>query len=156
MGLFGDLDAADVSDNPFFVPADVYTCQLTDFKLKESNSGGYGLSFVWTIQEDDSEYDGNNVSEWINVYIKDSDAKDAAALKRDRARLKSRLTAIGMSTEEMNKLAVEVDDKFVIDEDIADQYIGVMALVTVVNTPDKNDPDKIYVNIRSISLSEDE
>lgn len=155
MGLFGDYDASEVSDNPFYVAPDIYMSVLSDLTLRDSKDGEKkGLSFQWTIEEE-GDYQNNNVSEWINVYL-DADAEaaaDAAAVRRDRARLKARLTQIGMSEAEMNEF---IDEDGHINEDIQKNYIGTVAYVTIVETKDKNDDTKVYTNIKEIKLPGDE
>lgn len=149
MGLFGDQDAAEVSDNPFYVAPDVYLSILTDLTLRTSKDGEKkGLSFQWTIEEEDNEFNGQTISEWVNVYLSDDDAPDATALRRDRARMKSRLAAVGFSNEQMNEL---VDEDGIFNEDLAKEFIGTVRYVQVTETPDKNDPDKKYTNITKIS-----
>lgn len=153
MGLFGELDANDVSDDPFYVAPDVYTCVLTDLAIRESRAGGkFGLSFSWTIEEDDSEFDGNNISEWVNVYL-DSEMEEEAGsvvVRRDRARLKQRLFQIGMSAEEMNEL---VGDDSLINEDIQAKYIGTMAYVEIVETEGRGaNEGRVFTNVKKVSL----
>ena len=154
MGLFGDQDANEVSDNPFYVAADVYQSVLTEFTLRSSKDGEKkGLSFQWTIEEEDSEYFHNTVSEWINVYISDEDAPDTQALRRDRARTKSRLTEIGMTPSEMNDL---IDEDGIFNEDLASKFIGTVGFVEVTETKDKNfeENGKVYTNIKKVTLLE--
>lgn len=152
MGLFGDNDAAEISDNPFYVAPDVYMSVLSDLAIRDSKDGEKkGLSFQWTIEEDSSDYDGNNVSEWINIYLTQEaeEAADPQAVRRDRARLKKRLSEIGMSEEEMNEF---VDADGLINEDLQKQYIGTMAYITIVEAVDKKDDTKVYTNISKVTL----
>lgn len=153
MGLFGDLDAQSVSDDPFYIAPDVYQCVLTDLQLRESRAGGkFGLSFSWTIEEDSSEYDGNNISEWVNVYFDSAMEEEAGAVtvRRDRARLKQRLFQIGMSEKEMNDFVTEDGT---LDEDIQSQYIGIVAHVEIVEAAGRGaNEGKVYTNIKNVTL----
>lgn len=154
MGLFGTMDASEVSDNPFYVAPDVYESVLTEFTLRTSKDGEKkGLSFQWTIEEEDSEFDKNSVSEWINVWLDDSDAPDTQTLRRDRARAKSRLTEIGMTTSQMDEL---IDEDGHLNEDLAALFVGTEAYVEVTETKDKKDPDKVYTNIKKVTLRDEE
>lgn len=153
MGLFGDLDASEVSDNAFFVADGVYESQLTEFSLRKQkqDDSRYGISFNWTIEEE-GDAEGNTISEWINVYPHDDDAPDKRSLTRDRARLKQRLTNLGMSFHEMNNLLIEDEEgNYSLDSDIVDKYIGLEANVTVANTNGKGEnSDKVYTNVRKV------
>lgn len=150
MGLFGDMDASEVSDNPFYVAPDTYTSVLTEISIVTSkkNPDNKGMSLQFAIDESDSEYNGNSIAEWINVHLDlDSDAV-TTQIRRDLARLKGRLTDLGMSLDEMNDL---VDAEGNLNEDVAKNYIGNMYDVTVVEVADKNDPNKKYTNIKTVS-----
>lgn len=156
MGLFGEQDASQVNADPFFIPEDIYRSVLTDMTLRQTQAGGYGLSMNWTVDDEDSEYYQTGISDWINIYFHDEDAKDSATLRRARATLKQRLTEIGLSEAQMNELVDDSGDEPVLNDDIVDEFIGTVRLVQVVNSRDKNDPEKVYTNIRKISaLSED-
>lgn len=153
MGLFGELDANDVNENPFYVADGNYQSVLTELVLRESNNGeGRGLSFNWTVEEEESEFNESRISEWIGVWL-DSEEGDVVTMRRDRARTKSRLMQIGMSADEMNEL---VDDEGHLNEDLASQYIGTVAFVSVKNSKDKNfaENGKTYTNISKVALPE--
>jgi hypothetical protein len=148
MGLWGDQDASEISDNPFFVEEGAYVSNLTQFELRHNEQRETdSILMQWTIEEEDSDYEGDNVSDWINVYLTSEarQAADKASLRRDQARLKSRLTAIGMSNDEMNEL---VDDEGNFNEELAEKYIGTLRVVEVKVRPGKgSNEDKKYSNI---------
>lgn len=156
MGLFGELDANDVSDDPFYVAPDVYQSVLTEMVLRTSNDGEkVGLSFQWTIEEEESEFAGNSISEWVNVYLNSSmeEAAGAVTVKRDRARLKSRLQQLGMSNEEMNDI---LDEDGELNEEIVATYIGTVAFVEITESKGKGaNEGKVYTNIKKVTLPED-
>lgn len=144
MGLFGDIDATEVSDNPFYVAPDKYKCVLTEASLMEKkDQSGYGLSLKWVIEEEDSEYDGMNLSEWLNVWpngLSDEEQSDPK-VKAAMSRTKQRLVQMGLDNDQMNTL---------LDDDNLDLLVGMEAYVEVVETTDKNDPDKKYSNVRKV------
>jgi hypothetical protein len=151
MGLFGTQDAAEVSDNPFHVDEGVYTCVLSQFELRYNEAKEqYNLLMQWSIEDTDSPFEGMNLSEWIRVYPTPDSSDDVPQrnLQMDMARAKSRLTALGLSIAEMNEL---IDDDAVFNDGLAEKYIGTVRLVEVVERPDKNDPDKKYTNIKSVT-----
>lgn len=143
MGLFGDLDANDISDNPFYVAPDTYKCVLTEANLVEKKDGsGHGLSFKWNIDDEDSEYYGNSVNDWHNVFLDlTSDMMTEQRVRRAVAGLRARLTSMGLSADEQNNI---------LDEDNLADLIGMVAYVSVKETTDKNDPDKKYTNVTKV------
>lgn len=144
MGLFGDTDASEVPDNPFYVAPDTYFCKLTEINRVEKKDGsGEGLAFKWVIQEDDSEYNGNNLQDWKNIYPGISADEVTPDIRKDNARLKGRLVELGVAEDEMNDFL-----------DNLEQYVGLEAYVTVTETTDKNDATKKYTNIKSIRVDE--
>lgn len=155
MGLFGDLDANEVSDNPFYVAPGMYNAILTEASRVQKKDGtGEGLSFKWVIEEDESDFDGSSLSDWLNIYpevteamLNDMDKDEARLIRMANARLKKRLTEMGLSTSEMNVL---------LEDDNLDTHIGLQAMLVVTETKDKNDPDKIYTNIKEVRPLDEE
>jgi hypothetical protein len=148
-GLFGDLDANEVSDNPFYVAPDIYQCTLIELnRVEKKDQSGEGLSFKWQIEDSESEYEGSTISEWINIYPDAVSTELTQNMRRDNARLKQRLTQMGLSAEEMNVL---------LDEDNLDKIVGLVAFVDVIEQKDKNydENGKIYTNVRKVILPED-
>lgn len=141
-GLFGELDATEVSDNPFYVAPDTYQCVLSEFDIVQSKSGEKtGLTMKWVIEDEDSEYVGNSISDWKTIYPGITADEVTPEIKKDLARLKSRLLEMGIPEDDMNNLT---------DEDVRSNYVGMVAFVEVTETKDKNDPDKTYTNVRKI------
>lgn len=141
MGLFGDQDAAEVPDNPFYVAPGTYECVLTEVnRVAKKDGSGEGLAFKWVI-EDEGEYKGNNLQDWKNIYPDVSADEVTPDIRKDNSRLKQRLIELGLSEDEMNELL-----------DNLDNLIGITAYVTVTESADRNDPSKKYTNIKSVSL----
>lgn len=146
MGLFGGLDATEVADDPFYVAPDKYQCILTEANRVEKKDGsGEGLSFKWVIDDEDSEFYQNSVSDWFNIYPEASEL--TPDIKKANARLKQRLIQMGLSNAQMDVL---------LDDDNLDELIGMTAYVDIVESTDKNDPDKKYINVRRVTRLEDE
>lgn len=147
MSLFGDIDAADIPENPFYVAPGTYECVLTEAIVKDKTDGsGQGLALKWVIEDDESDYKGQNISDWFNVYPDLTADELTQKQKQDLSRLRQRLTQMGLTTEEQNALG---------EEESRDELIGMKAFVTVKETPDKNDPDKVYTNIVKVALEEE-
>lgn len=146
MGLFGNIDAHDIPEDPFHVDDGTYLCVLTEVKAVERNSDGqHGLTFKWTITEEDSEFEGNTLNDWKNYYPDLEEEEVTPDIKKDLSRLKQRLTQMGVPEEEMDKFNETFSD-----------YVGTEAYVTVRNTTDTKDPSKKYRNITYIRLPESE
>lgn len=144
MGLFGDIDANDIPEDPFHVDNGTYLSTLTEIKAVTRNSDGQpGLAFKWTITEEDSEFEGNTLNDWKNYYPDLTQDDLTNDIKKDLSRLKQRLTQIGVPEEDMDKFLENVED-----------YIGTEAYITVRNTTDTKDPSKKYRNITFIRLPE--
>lgn len=142
MALFGDIDAAEIPEDPFHVDDGTYLCTLTEVKAVQRNSDGQnGLAFKWTITEEDSEFEGNTLNDWKNFYPDLTEDDLTADIKKDLSRLKQRLTQLGVPEEEMNSFTENFGD-----------YIGTEAYVTVKNTTDTKDPSKKYRNITFVRL----
>lgn len=145
MGLFGNLDAADIPDNPFYVAPGTYPAVLTEAKIQAKKDGsGSGLSFKWIIEDEDSEYNGQNISDWQNLPPEDLTQDGMTpAIRGALSRLKQRLTQMGLTDQEQDDL---------LEPGNLDQLIGMKADVTVTESADKNDPAKIYTNISKIEI----
>lgn len=144
MGLFGDKDAAEIPDNPFYVAPDTYMCVLAEVNRVEKNDGtGEGLSFKWVIEDEDSDYNGNNVQEWKNIYPNVTEDEITPDIRKDNSRLKQRLSQIGVPESAMDELLDNLDD-----------LVGIRAYVTVKEVADKKDPSKKYTNIVKVALDD--
>lgn len=144
LGLFGEQDAADISDNPFYVQPDVYQCVLTEAnRVQKKDFSGEGISFKWSIEDEESDYFGSNISDWLNIYPDVTDVDITPKIKQSNARLKSRLQEMGLSANEMDVL---------LDDDNLEGLVGLTAHITVSETHDKNEPDKVYTNVRKVEV----
>jgi hypothetical protein len=146
MALFGDIDAAEIPEDPFHVDDGTYLSVLTEVKAVVRNSDGqHGLAFKWTIIEEDSEFEGNTLNDWKNYYPDLTEEDLTPEIKKDLSRLKQRLTQLGVPEEEMNNFIENFED-----------YTGTEAYVTVKNTTDTKDPSRKYRNITFVRLPGEE
>jgi hypothetical protein len=142
MGLFGDIDVSEVPDNPFYVAPGTYDCVLTEAsRITKKDQSGEGLSIKWVIEDEDSDYNGQNVQDWFNIYPDITSDEVTPNIKKDMSRLKQRLSQMGLAESDMNTF---LDD--------LDEYVGMHAQVTVKETPDKNNPDIVYTNIVKVEV----
>src|SRR6266540_3088914 len=129
--LFGDQDAADVSDNPFYVAPDDYQCILAEASVKEKKKeDGQGIAFSWVIEDEDSDYYGSQISDWLNIHPDVTKEDMTPKVRQDNARLKKRLTEMGLTPEQQNDL---------LDDDNLSDLVGMTAVLSVTETKNKND-----------------
>ena len=149
MGLFGDIDAQEVADNPFYVAPDTYKCVLAEAGVNTSNDGSKrGLTFKWVIDDEDSEYYQNSVSDWLTLHDDKSADELTANDKKDNARIKQRLTQMGLTELQMNVL---------LEDDNLEEMVGLEAFVEIKESQGKGDNEgKVYSNIAKITLFEEE
>lgn len=138
--LFGDMDIANISDDPFEVAPNTYWCICTESYVKESTKDGdtvVNLIIKWQIDEPDNEYHGNTLTEFYKLFpgqrYEDLDANEKKAMKFLKRRLRR---GFDLSEEEMNKLRPS-------------SLIGEGAFVTVVVTDGKGQhTGKTFTNVR--------
>lgn len=142
MGLFGDLDANEVPNDPFFVEQGTYHGVLAEASrvTKSNDETKHGLSFKWVI-DDESDYAGKSVSDWLAIFPEIDASEVTAEVRTAMSRTKQRLTQMGLDEDAMATL---------LDDDNLDNLVGMEADLQVTNSADKNDPDKIYTNIRKV------
>lgn len=144
--LFGDVDASEIPDDPFYVAPDTYLCVLSEASIVQPNdeTKPKGLALKWVIEDEDSDYVGQNITDWHSVYtsqyLSDYDVPETT-VRRSRSNMKKRLLEIGVSEEDLNTIHENLDD-----------LVGISAYVTTKETKDKNDPDKVWVNISKVEL----
>lgn len=144
MGLFGDLDANEVPNDPFFVEQGTYHAVLSEASqvVKSNDETKKGISFKWVI-DDESDYAGKSVSDWLAIFP-DIDASEITAdVRTAMSRTKQRLFQMGLDEDQMSTL---------LDDDNLENLVGMEADLQVTNSADKNDPDKIYTNVRKVIL----
>lgn len=147
MGLFGEVDAQEVADNPFYVAPDTYKCILSEASLNTSQDGEReGLTFKWVIDDEDSDYYQNSISEWLTLHRDKSAAELTADDKKDNARIKQRLTQMGLSELEMNVL---LDDDNLEDLVSLEAYVEVREGKGKVGTANEG---KTFSNIFKVTL----
>lgn len=142
MGLFGDLDASEIPADPFFVEQGTYHAVLSEASVvtPEDVDKNKGISCKWVI-DDESDYAGKSVSDWLAIFPDIDPSEVTPKVKTAMSRTKQRLTQMGVTDEQMETL---------LDDDNLGDLVGLEADIHVTNTPDKNDPDRIFTNIRKV------
>lgn len=147
MGLFGDIDATEVPDDPFYVAPGTYACVLAESNRSTSKDGSKeGLAFKWVIEEE-GEFEGKSVSEWLQIFPELTADEVTPQIRQQLARVKSRLLQMGVDEEDMDSL---------LEDDNLANLIGTTADVQVVTTegkPGTPHEGKKFSNIRQVVLS---
>lgn len=143
MGLFGDVDASSIPDDPWYVAPGTYLCVVEDAAIRDKkDQTGQGLALNYSIVEEDNDYTGMRIQEWKNLPNGDSDSKDA---RTDRSRVKQRLLSLGVPEDVMNSD----------DTDWLKDLIGVEVYVTVFERASQ-DGTRTYTNVGNVKLVESE
>lgn len=144
MGIFGDTDASEIPDDPFYVEPGTYTCVITEAVVRnKKNSEEQGLSLTYVIQDEDSDYKGSRVQEWKNVWPNVENAQQ----RQDNARVKQRLLSLGVPEAVMN------DDP----AEFLETLKGVECYVTVKESVQEKDGVKrTFTNVTYTSVPDSE
>jgi hypothetical protein len=104
MGIFGDLDVASASDNPWAVPANTYEATVYTAEVKRDKNEVLGLELIYKISSGDHE--GKTVREW-KVIPEPNDPKHLTPEENKAASyLKMRLRSFGIPESRMNSLNI--------------------------------------------------
>jgi hypothetical protein len=104
MGIFGDLDVASASDNPWLVPANTYEANIYSAEIKRDKNENLGLELIYKIAN--GEHEGKTVREW-KVVPEPADPKNMTAdEKKQTSYLKMRLRSFGVPESRMNSMNI--------------------------------------------------
>lgn len=128
--IFGDLDIANASDDPFKVEDGTYDAVVVTSEIKDTKSGDKkGWSLKYKIESDDA-MNGRTPSEWRNV----PRSKDEENYETDRSFIKQRMTAFGVPEDRMNSFQ-------------SADALGALVTITVKN----NEKDGVnYTNVTKV------
>lgn len=101
MSIFGKLDAANIPTNPFWVEAGEYEAEVTEakYQVNKKEKDTRQLVIKYTIDEDESEFNGYQVAQFFNLVdpemtVEDLELlplEDRKAIRRNNAALKKTL-----------------------------------------------------------------
>ncbi len=146
MSIFGDLDVTGVDDDPFAVKDGVYRTKLVDVKIMDRDDGGKNFSFSYKIEDTDAGiYNGRRVQAFFvmpslaaypaGTKITDLDEDDQQKVLRLRNHI---------------RLAFDLAEEQISSFDPKQDGIGQVVYCTVKTNPDKENPEKKYVNITKV------
>jgi hypothetical protein len=146
MSIFGDLDVTGVDDDPFSVKDGTYRARCTDVSMKDRDDNTKSFSFKYKIEDEDAGiYNGRQVQAFF--------------LMPDLAQYSAGTKITDMAEDDQQKvlrirhhirLAFDVPEAELNMFDPKKDGTGKIVYVTVKTNPDKEDPDKKYVNITKI------
>ena len=143
MGFFGDVDANEIPDDPFFVADGTYLTVLTEVKHVNVADKEYdGLALKFVVTDEDSEFEGNSIQDWKNIYPNLTEDDLNPDIKKDLSRTKQRLVQLGLSMSEID--SDEVMEH--LQEKVGDEF-----LVSVKNNKSQ-DGEKNYRNVTFVKV----
>lgn len=154
MSIFGKLDAATVSTNPFWIEAGEYTAEVSKAEYKTNRDNQRQLHIEYTITDEDSRFDGNKANSFFNLVDEDMDETKFATLPkddqkkitRDLANLKKALCGSDGNSNQPG-LGIDPDDLNDAEWDPA-VLMGVKVTLAVANWGEKNTGVNVkYANI---------
>lgn len=106
VSLFGNLDAAQVNDDPFYIEPNTYKAICIDAVVKEGNDGSNALILKWQIDEPSSDYHEKSLTDYFTLVDQDAAWEDLDGKQKDKVKfLKRRLRrGFGISESEINSV----------------------------------------------------
>lgn len=106
VSLFGNLDATEVNDDPFFIEPNTYKAICHDAVVKEANSGDMALIITWQIDEPANDYHEKKLTDYFTLVPQDVAWEDLDSKQKDKVKfLKRRLRrAFGVPESEINSV----------------------------------------------------
>lgn len=141
-GLFGDLDIANVSDNPFEVAPGTYRATCTDAHVKKSEeTDALSLVIKWTIDDPENEFHGIPVSEYFAIPPRGVDYEDLTPKQKMSLKFFKRRLREGFDLSESEMQSVKPSE-----------LVGREAYITVKHTEGedkKTGEARTYMNIQT-------
>jgi hypothetical protein len=157
--LFGELDIASASDNPFFKPDGTYKCVIGLAEVRKSKKGNIGFWLEYVIKSGEPK-EGKKITEWKTVpmpwELKGYNTKEAMENNAPKSEevaetaaknlsfLKVRLKEFGFNDDELNKVTqadiMKVGDVDVTIKNINDQERVMSVKLADGSGSDSSDP----------------
>lgn len=154
MSIFGQLDAATIKTNPFFIEAGEYDAEVTKAYFKNDRNGNKQLVIEYTINNEDSEYLDKKASQYFTLPDPNLTAETFALLPADeKKKIQGTLSSMkrtlcGNSANARQKgLGVNPDDLNDPEWDPA-VLMGIKVNLSISNYGEEG------VNIRWVNLTE--
>lgn len=143
MSIFGELDVSEFSGDPFKIDDGTYNLVCTSAKVSEKE-GKYSLIIDWTIDEPSSQFDKNNIRQFLTLFpTKKKEDLDGEQIKSFNFTLLSLRRGFDLSEAQLATLQTE-------------DLVGKNCWGEVVNNPGNG---RTYANLRKLTnprLAEEE
>lgn len=159
MSIFGQLDAATIPTNPYWVEKGEYSAQVTkaEYRINKKKEGQRQLFIEYTIDDEDSQFMDSKVGQYFDL-VDESMTQEAFSLlpSEEQAKLRKNMSALkrtlcGNETNSSQKgLGISVDDLNSKDWDPA-VLVGTKVRIGVSNYGSNNEG----VNVRWANLIEE-
>jgi hypothetical protein len=83
MSIFGQLDAANIPANPYWIEEGEYPAQVTKAYYKTKPDGDRQLIIVYTINDENSQFNGKPATQFFNLVAEDMTAEKFELLPAD-------------------------------------------------------------------------
>ncbi len=117
MGIFGQLDAATIPSNPFFIEKGNYEAQVTKAEFRTNQDNQKQIYIEYTITEEESEYYDRKISQFFTLVDPDMTKADFDLLPNDEKQaIRNRLSNLKRTlcgndgNEKQRGLGVDPDD----------------------------------------------
>ena len=142
MSIWGEADADEISDDPFRIEENWYLARAVELyeKVVDAAEGHSQLIIKWKINEPDSQFNGLPVRQNPSYYKKRNDELDGEQIQRNGFLKLLLRQGFDLTPEEIKTFNPKMG-------------LGKLAMIKVVNNPDKNNSDVIYNNVAAV-LSE--
>jgi len=146
MSIFGDLDVTGVDDDPFSVKDGVYRTRCVDVVMKDRDDNTRSFSFKYKIEDESAGiYNGRQVQAFFimpDLTSYPAGTKLSDLVEDDQQKV--------LRIRHHIRLAFDVSEDNLSIFDPKKEGVGRIVYVTVKTNPDKEDPDKKYVNITKV------
>lgn len=93
MSIFGKLDAATISTNPFWIEEGEYEAEVTNAEYRSNRDGQKQLHIEYTVTEEESRFDGNKANQYFPLMDADMTYEQFVLLPKDEQQKISRTNA---------------------------------------------------------------
>jgi len=153
MSLFGQLDAANIPSNPFFVAEGIYEAEVTKGEYSTSKTGNRQLHIEYTINNEDSQYLDSKLHHYFTLVDADMTAEKFALLpteeqqklRKSNSKIKQVLCGNDANSTQ-NGLGVDPEDLNDKNWD-PKSLLGIPVEISVANNGEKNE----YTNIKWVN-----
>ncbi len=144
MSLFGQLDAANIPSDPYFIEKGEYECEVVKAEYSKNRDGERQLHIVYKITDNFSEYEGKQAHQYFVLVDSEMTQEKFDLLPADeKKKIRGRNSAIkrtlcGVEGRD-NQKGLEIDPEELNDPNWNPEVlVGKQCMVTISNFGDHN------------------